>query len=269
MNTLKEIDVLHNEVLYPTVRVMSLDLGGSGTVVYSKKNSRSKVDTYIMTNFHVVENAITIEEKWIASIGKKMDKEFKKTVRVETFKYNNFSRCIGSNSIEADIVAYDQDEDMALLKTRDVENVIPNVVHIFPIVSIDEICIFDKVYNVGATLGHPPIPSLGEITFMDDEIDNYNFWLVSAAMYFGDSGGATMRFDTSRCRWEYIGIPSQGEYSPDGINTVPNFGYMIPIDRIYRFWDENCYQFIYDPNADIDKCYEAREKNKKLARSSK
>ena len=268
MGILKEIEIKHIEVLYPTVRVISLDAGGSGTVVYSKKNN-NKVESYIMTNFHVVEDAITIEEKWVPHLGKKMDKEFKKTVRIETFNYNNYSRCIGSNSIEADIVAYDQEEDMALLKTRDFENVISHIAHIFPIDNIDGVCIFDNVYNVGASLGHPPLATKGEIAYLDDEIDNYKFWLITAASTFGSSGGATMRFSVDRVRWEYIGMPSVGECAPDGITTISHMVYIIPIDRIHKFWDDNCYQFIYNQNADIDKCHETREKNKKVARSSK
>jgi len=256
----------HNEVIYPTVRVICFDAGGSGTVVFSKKNGNGNVETYIITNYHVVESAISIEEKWVASLGKKVDKELKRTVRVETFKYIKFSRHVGGTSIEADIVAYDQDEDIALLKTRDTENIVMHVANIFPISDIDNIFITDVIYNVGATHNHPPFSTIGEIAFMDDEIDNYNYWMVTAACSFGSSGGATMRWDSKRYRWEYIGMPSIGECAIDGINLLSHMGYIIPIDRIYRFLNENNYQFIHDDSIDILKCHEEREKIKKIAR---
>ena len=37
---------------------------------------------------------------------RKIDTEFLDTVQVEFFRYNNFSKCIGSFAVEADIVAY-------------------------------------------------------------------------------------------------------------------------------------------------------------------
>jgi S1-C subfamily serine protease len=241
--------------------------GGSGTVVYSARDNTGRVETLVMTNYHIVQNGITIEEKWVPHLGKKVEKESKMTVSVETFKYNGYSRCIGSNSVEADIVAYNEEEDMAMLRTRDSETPAQYVANVFPIEHISDVCVSDAVYNCGAAMFHAPIMTPGEIVFMDDEIDNLKYWLVTAATTHGNSGGSTLRWSESRSRWEYMGIPSMVQYQPDGVGIVTHMGYIIPVDRIYRFWDDNCYQYIHDRTADIQKCNEDREKNKKQKRS--
>lgn len=255
---------LHNEILYPTVRVSTMNSGGSGTVLYSKKNN-GKVVTMVMTNHHVVDDCIEVKDQWDSRIGDNRKREFKQTVHVEYFKYNNYSRCIGSFSVEADIVAYDEDQDIALMMTRDKENLAGNVASIYPVDMIDEIHIFDDIYTVGAALGHAPLPTTGQICFMDDEINNFKYWLVAANNIFGSSGGATFRYSDTRNRYEYIGIPSRGDvimlgFSPQAITYMC---YIIPIDRILKFMDDHCYQYIYDDKYTIEQCDKMREEMKK------
>lgn len=256
----KEIITLHNEVLYPTVRVTTMNTGGSGTVLYSKKNG-DKVVTMIMTNHHVIEECIKVEDKWDPRIGEDRKREFKQTVHVEYFKYNNYSRCIGSFSVEADIVAYDEDQDIALLMTRDKENLANSVANIYPKDAVEDIHIFDPIVTVGAALGEAPLPTTGQICFMDKEIDNFKYWLLNSNGIYGISGGATFRYSSNRDKYEYIGIPSVGEvimlgFSPQAITYMC---YIIPIDRIFKFLDDHCYQFIYDEKYTIEQCDKNRE----------
>ena len=170
----KEIIQKHEQMFYPTVRVRTKKAGGSGTVVYSKKH-KDEVYTYVITNHHVIADSVSIQKKWDPVLKRKVDKEKLDTVSVEFFRYNNYSHTVGSFAVEADIVAYSEVEggqDWALLRVRDRENLADYVANLFPLNDIDNVHIFDEVYAVGASLGHPPVASDGHISYMDDEIDH-------------------------------------------------------------------------------------------------
>lgn len=258
----KEIIKKHKEMFYPTVRVRASRGGGSGTVVYSKKHG-DEVYTYIITNHHVIAENISVEKKWDPVLKKKTDTESLDTVQVEYFKYNNYSHCIGSFAVEADIVAYsevDGGQDWALLRSRDKETVCDYVANMFPVGDLDNVHIFDKVFAVGASLGHPPIATDGHICYMDDEIDHYKYWMSTAQTIFGNSGGAIYRWSPTRKKYEYIGVPSRITVQPMGFSADPitHMGYFIPIDRIKNLLERNCYQFIYDSKMTLEECEKLR-----------
>ena len=268
MSSNKVIKQKHEEMLYPTVRVRTGRSGGSGTVVFSQKNG-DEAHTYIITNHHVIAENIKVVKKWNPIYKKKIDTEFLDTVQVEFFRYNNFSKCIGSFAVEADIVAYSDVEggqDWALLRTRDTENISDYVAKMFPINNIDDVHIFDDVFAVGASLGHPPIASNGILTFMDDEIDHYKYWMSSAQTIYGNSGGACYRWSAERKTYEWIGVPSRISVQPAGFSSdaITHMGYFIPINRIYNLLEENDYQFIYDDSISIKDC-ESNRKSKQEA----
>jgi hypothetical protein len=155
-------------------------------------------------------------------LKKKIDTEILDTVQVEYFKYNNYSHNIGSFAVEADIVAYSEVEggqDWALLRVRDKESRADWVANLFPSNDLDNVHIFDDVFAVGASLGHPPIASEGIITYMDDEIDHYKYWMSSAQTIYGNSGGACYRWSPTRKIYEYIGIPSRISVQPTGFSA--------------------------------------------------
>ena len=259
----KQIIQQHEEMFYPTVRVRTKKAGGSGTVVYSEKY-KDEVYTYIITNQHVIDDSVHIEKRWDPVLKRKVDKEILDTVYVEYFKYNNYSHTVGSFAVEADIVAYsevDGGQDWALLRVRDKENKADWVANMFPLDDIENVHIFDDCYAVGASLGHPPVASNGMITYMDDEIEHYKYWMSSAPTIFGNSGGAVYRWSGGRKQYEYIGIPSRISIQPIGFSAdaITHMGYFIPIDRVYSLLEENDYQFIYDSSISIDECKKARK----------
>ena len=246
----KEIIQKHEEMFYPTVRVRTKKAGGSGTVVYSKEHE-GEVYTYVITNHHVISDCVNVQKKWDPILKRKVDKEVLDTVQVEYFRYNNYSHCIGSFAIEADIVAYSEVEggqDWALLRVRDKENVCDWVAKMFPLEDLEHVHIFDDVFAVGSSLGHPPIASNGIITYMDDEIEHFKYWMSSAQTIYGNSGGAVYRWSPNRKGYEYIGVPSRISIQPMGFSAdaITHMGYFIPIERIYQLLDDNGYQFIYD-----------------------
>ena len=259
----KEIIQKHEQMFYPTVRVRTKKAGGSGTVVYSEKYN-DEVYTYVITNHHVIADSVKIEKKWDPVLKRKVDKEILDTVFVEFFRYNNYSHTVGSFAVEADIVAYsevDGGQDWALLRVRDKENKADWVANMFQLKELENIHIFDEVYAVGASLGHPPVASDGHISYMDDEIDHYKYWMSSAPTIFGNSGGAVYRWNEDNKQYEYIGIPSRISIQPMGFSAdaITHMGYFIPIDRIYNLLEENDYQFIYDDKVSIEDCEKARK----------
>jgi len=259
----KEIVQKHEQMFYPTVRVRTKKAGGSGTVVYSKKH-KDEVYTYVITNHHVISDSVHIEKKWDPVLKRKVDKEILDTVFVEFFRYNNYSHTIGSFAVEADIVAYSEvngGQDWALLRVRDKENPADWIANLFPLKDMDDIHIFDDVYAVGASLGHPPVASVGMITYMDDEIEHFKYWMSSAPTIFGNSGGAVYRWSGINKQYEYVGIPSRISIQPMGFSAdaITHMGYFIPIDRIYNLLEDNDYQFIYDDNISIEDCKKSRK----------
>ena len=263
----KEIIQKHEQMFYPTVRVRTKKAGGSGTVVYSKEY-KDEVYTYVITNHHVIADSVHLEKKWDPVLKRKVDKEILDTVFVEFFRYNNYSHTVGSFAVEADIVAYSEvngGQDWALLRVRDKENTADWVANMFPLDDIDNVHIFDEVYAVGASLGHPPVASDGHISYMDDEIEHYKYWMSSAPTIFGNSGGAVYRWSSNRKQYEYIGIPSRISIQPMGFSAdaITHMGYFIPIDRVYKLLEENDYQFIYDSEFSIEDCEKARKKKQK------
>ena len=260
----KEIKQKHEQMFYPTVRVRAQKAGGSGTVVYSKQHD-GEYHTYVITNHHVVSNCIHLEKKWDPVIKRKVDKEVLDTVSVEFFRYNNYSHTIGSFAVEADIVAYSEvngGQDWALLRVRDKENKADWIAKLFPLKDIDNVHIFDQTYAVGASLGHPPVASEGMITYMDDEIEHYKYWMSSAPTIFGNSGGAVYRWSAARKQYEYIGVPSRISIQPMGFSAdaITHMGYFIPIERVYKLLKENNYHFIYDEKVSFDDCEKKRNK---------
>ena len=263
----KEIIQKHEQMFYPTVRVRTKKAGGSGTVVYSEKY-KDEVYTYVITNHHVIADSVHLEKKWDPVLKRKIDKEILDTVFAEFFRYNNYSHTVGSFAVEADIVAYSEvngGQDWALLRVRDKENKADWVTNMFPLDDIDNVHIFDEVYAVGASLGHPPVASDGHISYKDDEIEHYKYWMSSAPTIFGNSGGAVYRWSSNRKQYEYIGIPSRISIQPMGFSAdaITHMGYFIPIDRVYQLLEDNDYQFIYDDSISIDDCKKARKKKQK------
>ena len=259
----KEKIQMHEQIFYPTVRVRTSRSGGSGTVIYSKKY-KGEYHTYIVTNHHVIADCVNIKKVWNPVLKRKVDTEILNTVGVEYFKYNNYSNCIGSFAVEADIVAYSECEggqDWALLKARDLEAKAPWVANMYPRDKVDQVHIFDKVHACGASLGHPPIVTDGHISFMDDEIDHFKYWMSTAPTIFGNSGGGVFRYSTARKKHEYVGVPRRISIQPMGFSAdaITHMGYFIPIERVYQLLDDNDYQFIYDNDFSKEACEKSRK----------
>src|SRR3990167_1317204 len=121
----ERIHVMHEQMLYPVVLIDTGTGGGSGTVIRSAKNETGEVETYILTNFHVIESAVKVVEEWDPIKKEDVKKETRSPVDASWFIYNQLSRSVGTVGKALDIVAYDKTLDLALLKSRDIENLVP------------------------------------------------------------------------------------------------------------------------------------------------
>lgn len=254
----------HEQLLYTSLRIRAQNAGGSGTVLFSAPGNPSKPDekeTYVLTNHHVVEGLITVEEEWDSLLGRKVKKEKKATARAEVFKYNYLSRNVGQTGLEADIVAYDARLDLALLKLRDITG-LSNVANMLPTDAIQELHIYDQVTAVGAQLGVPPISTNGEIVYMDAEIDNERYIMGTYNSIYGSSGGAVFRWSEIRERYEFIGVPARITVVPKmfDVEAITHMSYFIPIESVFSFLKDWCYHFIFDPKANAAHCHQMRER---------
>ena len=141
----------------------------------------------------------------------------------------------------------------------------------FPLSDIENVHIFDETFAVGASLGHPPVASEGMITYMDDEIEHFKYWMSSAPTIFGNSGGAVYRWSDGRKQYEYIGIPSRISIQPMGFSAdaITHMGYFIPIDRVYKLLEENDYHFIYDKDVSFEDCEKERKDKREPKKDNK
>jgi len=262
----EEIKEKHQKMLYTVVRVRAKEAGGSGTIIYSESDPREEdaFETFVLTNHHVIEKNIEQGKEWNPLLQKDEKRDVFSLVMVEPFNYKYVSECIGTKGgVQADIVAYNRRMDLALLRLRDIEKY-RYVAKMLAKNKIRELKRFVRTYAVGATLGHPPLATPGEITGLEDEIDNYIYFCQSAPTSFGNSGGATFRADTM----EFIGIPSRISVIGWG-SPIDFMSYFIPMPTIYKFFDMNYYQFLYDKKYDSVKCEQLREEAREEAKHEK
>jgi len=256
----------HDEMYYTACKVITPKATGSGIVIYSKKDEGGNAVTYLLTNHHVVKSNIDIKEKFDEVLKKKVDKETLKVLTVEFFSYNDFSRAVGSQTFEADIVAYSHTDelDLALLRLRDKERLFKMVARLYPYDVRNKIFTFDKVYAVGAGLGEPVFQTGGEVTNASYEIEGRRFIGTNSPITFGNSGGGLFKLEKDS-HFYLIGVPARVKLQ--GWADVANhIGFAVPIASIYEFLKKNCYEHIWDPKHTVEQDEKRRKKKRKRAK---
>ena len=226
----------HKEMLNTAVRI---NTSGSGTVLYSRQHE-GKWESYILTNYHVIREQVNIKEVWDGMEGAKVKRETREPVTAFWFDYVRCSRSVGTRGRTADIVAYDQQRDLALLKLRDTERGIVYIAHLLPEDEMPKLG--QTVWAVGAGLGYPPSMTSGEMAFAEQVIDGYRYQLATAPIIFGNSGGALFAYSDSRKQYEMIGVPSR--VSASNFQVVTHMGWSIPTEAVYTFLRDNFHGFI-------------------------
>ena len=143
---------------------------------------------------------------------------------------------------EADIIAYHREKDLALLCLKRAED-FPVIAKLASRETLKEITVFTPVYAVGCPLGHPPLPSLGEISNLQKEVDGEKFWMMNAPTFFGNSGGGIFHRETH----ELVGISAM-ICTYDGFVSVPvpHLGIMVSLLTVYDWLDSKYLQYVYN-----------------------
>jgi len=255
----------HERILYPVVRVKAEGVGGSGTVIYSQPDPQNEGEylSFILTCEHVIDKAVTTKRDWDGVLKKRIEREFLQQVTVELFDYVYLSHVNSSNSYRANIIAYDKYHDIAILKL-DSPKQVPHVAHLIPRGKIGDVKLFTPVYASGCSLLHDPFQNPGEITYLNEEIDNKVYWMNNADSIFGNSGGAIFLAETG----EQVGITARVTVTQLGfsldIQTWMNF--CVPPQRLYEFFDEQELRFLYDDKDTYHNAMKRREKKEKEAK---
>ena len=256
---------LHEKVLYPVVRIRTpKGTGGSGTIVYSKTNPEKpeEYETFVLTCAHVVEDAISTKKDWDSVLKKKIEKEFLEQVQIEIFDYVYLSKVNSSNSYRADIIAYDKVYDLAILKLES-PKLCPYTVGVVPREKLGDIKLFDSAYASGCSLGHDPICNQGQLTYLNEKIDNKTYIMSNCSSIFGNSGGALFLADTG----EQIGVTARisAIQLGFGVDIITWMGFSVAPQEIYGFFDQQELKFLYDPKDTFAKAMTRREEKAKQA----
>ena len=108
--------------------------------------------------------------------------------------------------------------------------------------ALPSIPIFSKVYAIGCPLGYSPLPTSGELTSKDKELDGNQYWMINAPTIFGNSGGGIYLADSRTM----IGVLSRISAYKNMIDVaVPHMGLVTPMDQVYEWLDSTRYGFIY------------------------
>lgn len=268
---------LHKKILYPVVRVRTQKGGGSGVIIYSHPVPRPDetvrpvdgegrpYETYVLSCYHVVEDSIKFTTKWSSIAKRDVKAEVREDVTIEVFEYEGLSRCVGASAYMGEIVAWDKDKDLAILKLRTGRK-FEYVVKLYPRGKSEEIVLGRPIVACGCSLGHEPLFTFGHLVSKHDKIDNEEYWMTTANTIFGNSGGAVFLADTL----EFIGSTARvtGLQLGFGVDIVTWMGFFIPIESIYKFLDDNFMQFIYDPLVSSAVC-ERRRREKEMEEEKK
>lgn len=231
------------ELLGPAVRVLSGNGGGSGTIVYSEDRERSGVfQTFVLTNHHVIKPLIKVEKTWNSLRQRFIMKENNEFADVELFSYSNGGHTVVRTPVKAEIVAWNEQEDMAILKLK-----YPfQVKHVAKILPPDRnLSLFQEVYAVGCPLLIDPLFSHGEVTALRHLLETKEFTVASANIIWGNSGGALYaKFPDG---WYLSGIPSQVSIA-GFFQAVTYLGYHITPERIHKFIKGEELDFLVDPD---------------------
>jgi len=251
----------HEQILYPVARVTVGNSGGSGTVIYSEDRGDG-CQTYVLTNYHVIAEAIKVKTEWSSLLQLDVKKEVNDEVTVEIFRYDNGSRQDFTDACKAEIVAHDRGHDLALLRLK-TSRKIPHVAKLLP--ENVGIRIFDRIWACGCSLLHPPVVTEGMINYLDDVIDNKVYWMGSAQIIFGNSGGAV--FYQHQGDYYFIGVPSRvaGTWG----QVVTHMGWFVPITRIRQWAKDEHLDFLFDSKSKPSECFQLRDKLRKEAEQRK
>ena len=240
-----KIQQRQREMLNTTVLVRSKNSIGSGTVVFSDRRN-GEWETYIQTVHHVIDKSIVPKkDDEGVTVGEELH-----PVQVTLYEYKNLGRNIKQHERIADIVAYDEEKDLALLRLRDDLFGWKYAAHVSA--PYEYLLVTQKSWIVGAGLGRPPFPTDGVISAIDKDRDgNGTFILASAPIINGNSGGGLYIYDEEEARYELVGVVRHMGVTAIGgkiVMPVAHMAFSVHVDSVRAFLKNKGFEFILGPN---------------------
>jgi len=253
----------HEKVLYPVVRVRTEKAGGSGVLIYSEPDTKHP-NEYInlaLTCEHVIDDAIKVSQQWDAVVKRDVKKDYFEEVTVEIFDYAG-SRVISANATTAEIVAYDKQHDLAILKLHNPRPQ-PYLAQIIPEDEIPNLALFDPVWTCGCSLLHDPFANPGTLTYLREVIEQKTYLMANSAAVFGNSGGGLFHGD----RLMLLGLVSRlsSIQLGFGIDLLTWMQFSTHPERLYEFFRHQEFQFLFDRTDNYYAAMERREARRKEA----
>lgn len=206
---------LTRSMLLPTVQLNGEDTVGSGTLVYSDLNPKSgKVESYVLTSYHVVRNIL-------ADTPKSQTEGFSVTVYLQN----------GKVEVKGKMTASFAKIDAALVQLQ-TDRRFPHIATVMPQSECINVKVWDPVCAVGCPLGNDPVPSEGEVSSLKNELNGANYWMINAPTYFGNSGGGVYQNNSHQLIGVFSKIYTHGKGTPV---VIPHMGLCTPISLIYEW----------------------------------
>ena len=228
------------DILGPSVQVNVQGSVGGGTLLFSRETH-----SYVVTAHHVIQKILAGDT----------DAETRAPVEVTLYDGQGSA----TDTVEGDLVAWDERKDLALLRLRAVHEY-HNVARLASREVLRSIRVFTPIVAVGCPLGHDPLPTLGEVATLNKEVNGEKFWMMNAPTIFGNSGGGVFHRETR----ELVGVSVMVCTYDGAVSTpVPHLGIMVSLETVYDWLDSLNYHFIYDPEFPLEAFEAVRSANAK------
>lgn len=256
---------MHQRMLYPATRVRSGTAGGSGTIIYSQPDPQRPEEyiTLVLTNHHVIDQSVQVKELWDSVLQRNVKRDVLSEVSVESFDYHHMSRMVSANSHQAEILAYDKEHDLAVLRVLSPKQA-THVAELIPEQRIEYLTLFAPVWCCGCSLLHEPFANRGTINGLREIIDNKTYLLQSAHSVFGNSGGALYLEDG----YYLLGVPARitALHLGFGVDIMTWMGFAVHPSRLYQFLREQELRFVVDPTDDFHSAMKRRAEKRERER---
>ncbi len=179
---------MYDMVVLPSVKIIANNAVGSGVIIHSELVTTDTYESYVLTAYHIVKAAV--------------ESKTGEDIKIDVY---NGNKC-DTDRVVANLLDYNVDIDIAILKFSSITKY-----GVARINTDNSIQILDKVIAVGCPIGYLPIPTEGIIACNRLMLGNIKYYLSTANMIFGSSGGGLFT-DT---KGELIGI----------VSMIPVFNY--------------------------------------------
>lgn len=228
----------YNEMLAPTVQIKPIYGIGSGVIIYSAKRDE-EWHTYILTNYHVISASIPPKKE--EGEEKEEEVEQKQNINIRWIENINIPEENILHTNDADIVMYDENADLALLRLQNHDNGPQYIVFLQS--SDTTLSIFDNVWTIGAGVGFSPFPTMGIVSNLNVQMNLKRYIQASPQIIYGNSGGGLFYRSTKHNRYEVVAIFVMVPTTP-AEGAITHMGLFIPTEVVREFLKKQGFDFI-------------------------